>query len=361
MSCTNSGPFRSFGEQMQAVARSTSRATGGLDVDQRLLQVRAPAGGSEQVPADGGFLVQPEFATELVTKVYNQGAFLSRATHFPVTAANGIGVKIPGFDEQSRVDGSRWGGVKSYWSNEADTVTASKPRYRMLEIALKRLYALSYATDELISDTALLGAALETAFVNEFKFKAEYGAFFGSGSGQMLGMLNSGNNALITVAKQTGQQSGSIVALNIQNMYASMWPPSRSRACWFVHGDVEQLLPGLTLVVGDAGSQIPLFQFTHDPDNQPYNLLYGRPVIPMEAMPAVGTLGDIVFCDPSQYLFADKDGIAGTVSMHIRFLTDEGTFRFVWRIDGMPMWHTTVTPFAGTAVTSPYVALAARP
>lgn len=351
-----SGPFRSFGEQLQAVVKSAGMPNS--MADPRLLQVRGPAGSSEQVPGDGGFLVQPEFSQEIVSKIYSTGDFLSRARHYPVTVESANGLKLPAFDEQSRADGSRFGGVRGYWQNEADAVTAAThPKYRQIDLSLKKLYALSYVTSEMLQDIPFLTAALNDAFSSELKFKLEYAALFGSGQGQPQGIMNS--PALITVAKEGGQAAATIVSQNVTKMMARMWGPSRARSVWFVHPDAEQQLPLLSVVVGSGGSQLMLFNYTSEPDDQP-NTLMGRPVLISEYCAPLGTTGDIILADVSQYLIADKDGINTAVSMHVKFLTDEQTFRLRWRVDGQPMWHTAVTPFSGSNTLSPYVTLADR-
>ena len=356
-------PFANFGEQLLAIRTAAlAQVSAGLagQVDMRLFELQrraAAAGGSEAVPADGGFLVAPEFADRMAAKIYGTGFFLQRCTYLPIGTDNATSKKIPGFDEQSRADGSRFGGVRGYWANEADQVTASRPKYRMIELTLKKLIALSYATDEMLRDAALLGAALELAFTNEFRFKAEQGAFSGTGVGQFQGVLNS--SALITVAAETGQSSATIVGQNVAKMKARMWAPSRVRAVWFCHADLEEQLPFLTLPIGTAGSQLPLFKFSES-DDEPDRLM-GRPVMVSEYAAVPGTVGDLVLVDPGEYAVCDKQpGIAPAVSMHIRFLTDEAAFRIVWRVDGQPMWHTAVTPATGGNTQSPYVALAAR-
>lgn len=63
--------FRSFGEQLQAIAR---RETGG-GPDSRL--IRAPTGAGEVDPSGGGFLVQVNFVEELIESIYS-AAILAR-------------------------------------------------------------------------------------------------------------------------------------------------------------------------------------------------------------------------------------------------------------------------------------------
>jgi hypothetical protein len=48
------------------------------------------------------------------------------------------------------------------------------------------------------------------------------------------------------------------------------------------------------------------------------------------------------------------------MSMHVRFLYDETAFRFVFRMDGQPLWDKPLTPYKGTTTTSTTVTLATR-
>jgi HK97 family phage major capsid protein len=86
----------------------------------------------------------------------------------------------------------------------------------------------------------------------------------------------------------------------------------------------------------------------------------GRPVIPIEQCDTVGTRGDIILADMSQYLVADKGGVQSASSIHISFLLDETAFRFVYRVDGMPLWNAPLTPFLGANTLSPFVTLITR-
>ena len=93
--------------------------------------------------------------------------------------------------------------------------------------------------------------------------------------------------------------------------------------------------------------------------SEPFSTLFGRPVIPVEQCATLGDVGDIVLADFSQYLLADKP-LETALSMHVRFLYDEQTFRIVYRVDGQPMWSSALTPAKGTATLSPFVTLAER-
>jgi HK97 family phage major capsid protein len=92
----------------------------------------------------------------------------------------------------------------------------------------------------------------------------------------------------------------------------------------------------------------------------PFATLMGRPVVPAEYCQTVGTVGDIILADMSQYQMIEKGGIQQASSIHVQFVYDETVFRFVYRCDGESKWNSALTPKNGTNTVSPFVALASR-
>jgi HK97 family phage major capsid protein len=346
--------FSSFGEQLQAIAAAGMNKGRGVQDDR--LTWQAAAGANEAVPSEGGFLVQQDFSTMLLEQMHEMGELLSRVRRVPITVGNGI--KLPAVDETSRANGSRFGGVQAYWADEAVTVTASKPKFYELDMRLKKLLAIGYTTEELLADAPALESVMNTAFTEELTFKTEDGIINGTGAGQLLGILNSG--ALISVAKDSGQAADTISTANVLSMWATTPIRSRKNLVWVINQNIEPQLYQLTLGTGTA----VVLLYTPpgvNGNNTPYGLLLGRPVIPIEYAATLGDVGDIILFDPQQYVMIDKGGLQQAASMHVRFLYDEMTFRFVFRVDGQPVWKSAVTPYKGTASSiSPYVALAAR-
>lgn len=346
--------FRSFGEQLGAIVRYYS----GGQLDGRL--TRAPAGAGESDASAGGFLVQTDFASAIWTRAYDMGEILSRCMKLPISA-NANGIKIPGVDESSRATGSRWGGVSSVWVAEGDAATASKPKFRLVELDLKKLLSTMYVSDELLQDQTALESIASRAFSEEIMFMTEDAVFEGDGVGKPMGVLNA--PCLVTVAKDTGQAAATLSMNNITNMWSRCWTRSRRNAAWFINQDVEPQLFQLSQVVGSAAGQgvgLPMYLPAGGINNAPYSSLFGRPVVATEYASTLGAVGDITLADYSQYVLADKRGMQAATSMHVRFLTDEMTFRFVYRVDGQPIWHTALTPFKGSNTKSPFIALAAR-
>lgn len=347
---SDSGLFSSFGEFLQV---TRDAGTPGRQTDPRLFA--AASGLGVGMPADGGFLVEQGYSRDLLQKTFDGGAILSRVRRLPVGAVSNS-VKLPVVDESSRATGSRWGGIRVYRLGEADLVTGSKPKIGTLEVNLKKLVGLCYATDELLQDAALLETVITEGFQQEFTFSLEDEVINGDGASQLLGILNA--PALVTVAKESGQTAKTLVFENIVNMWARLPSPSKASAVWFINGDVEPQLFTMGIVVGVGGT--PAFLPAGAWSGQPFNTIFGRPVVPVEYCPTLGTKGDVILADLSQYLLAEKGGMVAASSIHVRFLYDELAFRFVMRNDGMPICKTARTPYKGTSTVSPFVTLATR-
>lgn len=334
--------FGSLAENVVAIVRAYRDGT----ADPRL--VRTPGGANINDPASGGFLVETAYSQELISLAYEESLIAAqcdrRETSKPLAD-----VKIPGIDETSRADGSRFGGVLSYWGDEATLVPAKLPRFKNLKFSTRKLIGLTYGTDELLSDAPMFDVHLKRALKAEFGFKLDLAVLSGSGAGQPLGMLNS--SALITVAKETGQASGTILRENVNKMWKRLPAPSRYNAVWLANEDADEQFeqlggnPGTYIPAGACGNQFPL--------------LKGRPVLTIEQCPLVGTVGDLVLADLSKYIIVDG-GLNAMLSLHVLFDSDQALFRFTMRVDGKPGFSSPITPYNGAATRSPFVCLGAR-
>lgn len=346
----------SFGEFLQAVVQASSP---GGRIDRRLVpsaEERA-TGLSEGVPSEGGFLVKTDFVEGLLQRTYELAVLGNRVWRVPISA-NANGVTLNAINETSRADGSRWGGVLAYWLAEAGTKTASKPEFRQMELKLKKLIGLCYSTDELLQDAGALQAVVTRAFTEEFAFMVDDAIYQGTGAGMPLGILNS--PCLVTVSKEAGQPAATLLFENIVNMWSRMWGRSRPNSVWLINQDVEPQLFSMSLAVGTGG--IPVYLPANGLSASPYGTLMGRPVIPIEHAATIGTVGDIMLADLSQYVMIDKGGMQAATSIHVKFVYDETAFRFVYRVDGQPLWNAALTPYKGGAgkTLSPFVVLETR-
>src|SRR5262249_44299432 len=145
-------------------------------------------------------------------------------------------LRIPTIDETSRANGSRWGGAQAYWADEAASVAASRPRFGSKELNTQKLLCTCYVTDELLADTAALGAWVQRFVSMELAFKAGLAIIRGTGAGQPVGILNS--SATIVQTKTGGQSAGTFTRANALDMYSRQFDDAQGRAVWFVHKSI---------------------------------------------------------------------------------------------------------------------------
>lgn len=340
-------PFKNAVDFFQAVVHAGKMALSGGNIDPRLQKLAS--GANESINSEGGFLVDTDTSAELMQRAYTVGTLARKCYQIPISA-NANGTKINGVDETSRANGSRYGGIQSYWAAEAQTATATQPKFRRIELNLKKLFALAYATEEQLADGPQLQSFINTAMPSEIAFKLDDAILNGTGAGQPLGILTSG--AYVSQAAEGSQTATTFNAANVSKMFGRMWAGSMPKAEWYMNQDVWQQLPQMTL------SNMPIYapNFTVSP----YGTLFGKPINIIEQAQTLGTLGDVALMDLSQYALATKGGINSAVSMHVRFLYDESVFKFTLRVDGQPMWNAPLTPFKGSATQSPFIFLAAR-
>ena len=278
--------FECFGDQLLAVARASQS---GGQVDRRLS--RAISGMAETFPSDGGFLVQTDFSSELIRRVYEASPVVSRVRRIPV-GANANGLKMNAIAESSRAS-SVWGGIIMYWLAEGVDKTPTHPKFRQMELNLKKVAGLWYATDELLQDSTALSAVASDGFSEALDQELEDVIINGSGVGQPLGIMKS--PALVTIAIETGQLADTIVAENIIKMWAALYARSMPNAVWLISQSILPQLMTMGVTVGVGGT--PMWMPPSGLAGAPYGSLMGRPVFAIENCAKLGDL--VTSCLPT--------------------------------------------------------------
>ena len=382
--------FHSSGDFLSCVARASGVNP---QVDPRLaeyMNVRSAASGQNlTTDSEGGYLVPPDFADELLNVASSESVLFNEVTRIPVSG-NRLIVNV--LDQDSRKDyraadqsqgiteiKGRHGGLLAYWKGEAAELAASMMRFKQDTTVMHKLTGLCYATEEMLEDLPAMSAYIAQEFADEFTFKIDDAILNGTGStyNQPVGVLNgTANPALVTIAKEDGQPNGTLVLNNILKMWNAMPAKNRQNAKWYINQDLEILLYQILMNTGSlsysgtdgdgntvelAGSYgYPIFVPAGSLANAPHGMLLGRPIVPIEQAPAVGSAGDISLLDLSQYRWIDKAGVNAQTSIHVRFLYDETAFRFTYRCGGKPIWTDKIEAYKGSTKRSPYVALGAR-
>ncbi|OUO91832.1 phage major capsid protein [Cloacibacillus sp. An23] len=352
----NERPFNSFGEQLQAVARLAGSPDVDYPVDvaeNKQTAVNSAAGIRTSIASEVGFLVQTDFATQLRESATESGVLASRVSRIPI-GANSDGFEYMEVDDKDRSKGPWGGAFKVYRKGEAEEMKAGETaKMKTRDIRLEDLYGLLYVTNRALRDATALGSLIRRGYADNFGFKLDQEIFEGSGAGQCLGILNS--KALVTVAKETNQAAKTINVQNILKMFYSMPARFLPNAVWLVSQvGVQEVLP--QLAINDNLVYMPPTGLS----GGLYGTLLGRPVIPCEHCPEIGTKGDILLADLNQYLMIEKGNTEIETSIHVKFVTDETAFRFIQRNNGQPWDGSPWKTLKGNKLMGPFVALADR-
>lgn len=333
----------SFGDFLACIHPNFAMRAGGWDPRLKVL--------GEGQGDQGGFLVPEQFVANLLALAIETAIVRPRAFVMPMGAPT---VRIPSIRDTSHAS-NVFGGVQAYWTPESGSITASEPSFSQVALTAAKLVGYTTTSNELLADSAISLEAVITRLFGEAMAYYEDDAFIaGSGAGQPLGILNA--DALVSVAKETGQAATTIVAENLDKMYSRMLPTSLNKAVWLAHPDTFPQLASLSRSVGTGGSAVWVSNMAGGPPTT----IYGRPVIFTEKCQTLGTVGDIFLVDLSYYIIGDRQGMTMSASPHVRFTNDETVYRFVARLDGKPWVSSALTPRNGSNTISPYVALATR-
>ena len=312
------------------------------------LKILAAVGSDEQGTYDnsrGGFLVPEGFSPNLLQLAPEDD---------PTTGTMAIPMQTPTVKIPARTDKdhstSVCGGLTV--SRRAETVAAGTSRMQIEEVVLNAysLFGGAYVTEELLQDSPQSFAAILAAgFSDQFNFHMIGERLVGTGIGEHQGVLNA--PATISIAKETGQAAATINYQNILKMSARCWRYGSAR--WIANHTTKPQLAQLVLAIGTGG--VPIYQ----PGNGAPDMLLGRPIMYTEHAKALGTVGDIILGNWSEYLEGLYQPLQSAESIHVRFLNHERTMKFWLRNAGAPWWRTALTPKNGDTL-SPFITLATR-
>lgn len=344
--------FRTHREFLSSVMEASR--TGSVDERLNLCVAgnHAAVGSDEQSTfADpyGGFLVPAGFSPNLLSVAAESDPVASLTTQIPMTSAT---IHIPARTDKNHTT-SVSGGLRVYRRAEGDTSPASRMEFEQVSLNATSLFGIAYATEELLARSPIsFTALLDAGFRDEFGAKLLQERLNGTGAGMMEGILNC--PALVEVAKETGQKANTVLKENIDKMRAQCW--GYSKAVWLYNHDCLPQLRSLVQTVGTGGNSVPYFNV----DANGQATLDGRPAFATEFTETLGTKGDLVLANWSQYLEGVLSGMSSEESIHVRFVNHERTFKFWVENDGRSWWRAPLTPKKGANPLSPFVVLASR-
>jgi HK97 family phage major capsid protein len=357
--------YRSFGDQLVDIVAVGKNGAGASEARERLAKndrrtqdqlERNAVGGQEnrsdaqsvKTPEDGGGMVQTDYAFDIVDQGFNNGEILPKCS-IRQSTGNSNALDLYALDEKSRKDGVRHGGIQVFTKREEEQYESSKAKFAKIGLKVNKITGLLYLTDEVMEDAGVLEGEVRGLFPMAFGFKIQDLLFRGRGNGEPLGIYNS--KAFLSIAKEANQPANSILAKNISNMKAQ----AMGNGEFYGNRDLIPELDDLYRTF-DGDNVKPLFKQT----SMTTGILDGIPITFVEQAETLGSLGDLVLADWSQYVILRKGGIKEMESLHFKFDLGLKAIKWTMRIDGMSRVKEPLTPYKGTNKTSPFIGLAPR-
>jgi HK97 family phage major capsid protein len=276
---------------------------------------------------------------------------MPRATIWPMTSDTR---SVPAVDMMDRT--SDVGGFSIAWKAEAATGDYQTIKLRRVKLNARKGMILAEASNELIADGVGLGEQLNNSLALGMRYGLDQNFLFGAGGAEPLGVLHANAGATIAVTKEAGQAAATIVYANILKMFSRLTPASYGAAVWVAHISTIPQLMTMSVTVGTGGSVVPAL--TQDANGN-FRLLT-IPLIFSEKMKPVGTRGDILLADFSQYFVGLRKDVTIEQSAHVGFTRDTNTYRVSLRMDGQPNIQAPYQPPNSADTISPFVTLEAR-
>lgn len=313
--------------------------------DQRLVYAAAPSTASQEgTGADGGYLVPPDVRSEVAAFLLGETSLLGR-TDRQTARSNSIAIPADASPAWATT------GPAGSLATEGSALAQFKLALQSRTLRLTKLQALCPVSNELFEDATALASYLRTAVATRLGFKVTDYLLNGDGVGKPLGLLNAPCKIMQT--KESGQTAGTVVYANVQKMWSRLYAPSKARAVWVVHSDVEAQLQAL---IGPVGSLALVY-----PPDSPYGFLFGRPVLVTEAAQALGTEGDVTLVDPLSILTVTREAtVREDFSIHVWFDLDLSAFQFSIRLAATSWLGAPLARYRGGSTVSTVVTLENR-
>ncbi len=340
------GVFASAGQFFAAVGQRQRRP--GSTLAARLDRLRGiQASFSSELGDAGGFLVPEEWRAEVMTLALEESIVRPLATVVPMGS---LRMNVPVTDATSDVS-TVFGGLSAAWTEESAQITESQAAFALATLDAKALKALWNAPNELVADSPAFNQFCQVGVAQAVAWYEDVAFLTGTGVGEPEGLANAA--ALVQVPKVSGQASATVVWENVTGAFARMLPSSLQRAVWLVCPDAYVELASMAVSVGTAGGPVWRSDGTLT--------MLGRPVYYHQALPKLGSVGDVLFADVGAYLVGERAVMQVDSSPHYKFNLDVTSYRLRHRVDGRPALQSAVTARNNASNTlSAYVAIAAR-
>lgn len=320
------GAFPNIGSYLRAIKHGTSNATQMAALKQADQMTRTITGSTN----GGEFLLPLTQVPEIFSVSNQQPGLFQYARRYNVP---GRSLRIPylvqdeGTTTLNRPMAGKIANVTIV--GEGATKPEREPTFGQRLLTMYKYAAITQFGDELLGDdfTGELPSEVTTAVGGQIVNKMnEDITIDGNGSSQPLGALNNANTSLISVNRAT---ANSFTAADAFTMYERHTHGPNS--VWMVS---RRVLARLFALQTTNNTMVTWIANLRD---KPQMLLLGLPVIVTDLLPTLGVKGDVALVNGDFYAMGLRQALTVESSIHVAFVNDVTTYRFVARGGGIPL------------------------
>jgi len=293
----------------------------------------------------GGFLLPTTFSNQIVDLMLEQEVCRPKCKVYTLGKGKGKSLTIPAVDDSDH--SSNIGGIVTYWKSEDTAYTESDVNIRQIVLTANKLTVLTDVSEELLHDNAVAAENLiGNIFGKALAFEIDNCILnSGTGAGQPLGIPQS--NAVIEVAKETGQDADTLILANVEKCISRISPFSFPKSYWLTNLTCLPSLMHLNFPVGTGAIVYNVFS-----EDRNIWKLYGRELKFSEHLPILGDAGALQLIDFSRYAILLLQDISVRSDSSLGFKSDKISFKASIRIDGSPLDNSVLTPKKGDTVSA---------
>ncbi|WP_285020242.1 phage major capsid protein [Novosphingobium sp. fls2-241-R2A-195] len=342
--------FESLGEFMHAVRFNQN--------DQRLNYVENAGANGEggQIDAamrmdndtQGGFMVPPQLRSEIMRVDPQDALVRPRATVIPAGSPPDAGITIPALDQSGANPKNMFGGVEFKWIGEGEEKPETDAKLKSITLVPHEIAGFVTITDKLLRNWQASGAFIEGLFRGAAASAEDFAFLRGTGSHQPLGAINAPATKWVNRLTANQVKYEDLVAMVSRILMRGGSP------VWSIP---QSVLPQLLTMTDPEGHYIWKANSAVDAAVSGIaGTLLGYPVRWNNRSPNLGSKGDLLLADWSQYLIKDGSGPFVATSEHVKFTSNQTVIKFFWNVDGAPWLNAPIVEENGWEV-SPFVGL----
>lgn len=290
----------------------------------------------------GGYSVPETWAGSIFDQALEREIVRPRASVYPMRSNT---LNVPAWDNGDHTDGSLYGGFTVSYLSENSAADVQTGKLRSVKLTAKKIGLYCEISREAAADGISLDRQVQEKMAAAVSFVLDRDFLTGNGVGKPLGVLNAGS--LVSINRATANQ---ISYDDVVSLYSRLYPGSVGNAVWIANVNTVPQLANIrdtgnnNLWIQSASAGVP-------------SRLFGLPLMLTEKLPGLGSKGDLMLVDFSQYAIGMRQEAIIDVSNAPGWTRDVISLRVIVRVDGSPLWDSAITPNTGSDSLSWAVAL----